>query len=86
MSSSPIPFIGKDECTWRKDNAAIFRSDPSARWFFREHRDELVEAGVVAFIGGRWIVTDPARMTQVVIEIGCADALRIVQKSTATPA
>lgn len=50
-------------------NAHIFPSVASLRWFYRQHRAELIEAGAVVEIGGRLHVNAPIFAAQA-IEIG----------------
>lgn len=81
--SEVIPLWGKDENTWRKRNAHIFRSDESLRWWWRDpaHRNEVIEADVVAVIAGRVHVTDAPRLTELVIGIGQRDARNLATET-----
>lgn len=85
--SEVMQFWGKTEETWRKRHAHMFRSDESLRWWWRDpaHRREVIEAGVVAVIAGRVMVTDPERLAELVIAIGQRDAMALYE-NTATQA
>lgn len=50
-------------------NAHVFGSVPSLNWFIRQHRDELLNAGALVQLAGRWLVDGPV-FTQQVLEIG----------------
>jgi hypothetical protein len=73
-----LPLLGDDADTWRKRNAHLFQSDQSLRWFFRQHKSELVERGGVVMLAGRWVAV-PSVLDALVIELGQAQARRIVR-------
>ena len=55
-------------------NAHVFGSVPSLNWFIRQHRDELLKAGALVQLAGRWLLDGPV-FTQKVIEIGRKTAI-----------
>lgn len=55
--------------TFQLANAHIFPSVASLRWFYRQHRAQLLEAGAVVEIGGRLHVNAPIFAAQA-LEIG----------------
>jgi len=54
---------------FQKANAHVFPSVPSLRWFYRQHRDELVESGAVVELAGRLLINAPV-FAQKAIAIG----------------
>lgn len=54
---------------YQEANAHIFGSVPSLNWFIRQHRSELLQAGALVQLAGRWLVDGPL-FSQKVIEIG----------------
>lgn len=54
---------------YRQSRAHIFRSEQSLQWFIRQRRQQLVEAGALRMIAGRWHVM-PARFDSIVLEAG----------------
>ena len=50
-------------------NAHVFPSVPSLRWFYRQHRAELLEACAVVELAGRLMINAPV-FAQKAIEIG----------------
>lgn len=50
-------------------NAHVFPSVPSLRWFYRQNRAELLEAGAVVELAGRLMINAPV-FAQKAIEIG----------------
>ncbi len=45
--------------TFQTANAHIFPSVPSLRWFYRQHRAELLKAGAIVELAGRLLVDAP---------------------------
>lgn len=41
------------------DGARLFPGLESLRWFIREHRDDLIQAGVMVKIRGQWHMVRP---------------------------
>lgn len=54
---------------YQQANPHIFPSLPSLRWFFRQHRDELIKAQAVVEVAGRSQINVPAFEAKV-MEIG----------------
>ena len=54
---------------YAQERRHLFPSDESIRWFLRQHKPELVEAGALLMVAGRWMA-DPSRFDAKVIEIG----------------
>jgi hypothetical protein len=51
----------------------LFQSPESMRWFLRNHRDELLQAGALLKISGRWMAV-PERFDDVVAAVGLREA------------
>lgn len=66
-------------------NAHVFPSVPSLRWFYRQHRDELLKSGAVIEIAGRLLVNAPV-FTKKAIEIGARVATMRGQSAAEVPA
>ena len=47
-------------------NAHVFPSVPSLRWFYRQHRQELTQAGAVVELAGRLLINAPVFAAQAV--------------------
>lgn len=55
---------------WRQKFAAhVYRTPDSIKWFLRQHRDELIEAGALVAPNGRFLV-QPQRFETAVHQIG----------------
>lgn len=55
---------------WRQRYAAhVYRTPDSIKWFLRQHRDELIEAGALVAPTGRFLV-NPQRFDAAVHKIG----------------
>lgn len=54
---------------FQQDNASIFPSIASLRWFYRTHREELLRAGAVIELAGRLLVNGAVFATKA-LEIG----------------
>jgi hypothetical protein len=55
--------------TYQQQNALLFPTPESWRWFVRQNRAELVEAGALCFVAGRLFVL-PQAFGQAVVNIG----------------
>jgi hypothetical protein len=55
---------------FQKANAHVFPSVPSLRWFYRQHREELLKAGAVVELTGRLLINAPV-FAEKAIAIGC---------------
>lgn len=56
----------------------LFPSIESLRWFVRVNRQNLVQAGALLMIAGRWMV-DPARFDAEVVRVGQRAAGRVAR-------
>jgi hypothetical protein len=64
-SFSPLQDIKQ----FQRANAHVFPSEYSLRWFYRQHRKELIEAGAVVELGGRFLINGPV-FAETAIAIG----------------
>ncbi len=62
-------LFGPEPDSWRVQNAHLFRSDESLRYFLRTHRERLLRDKAISKPAGRWLC-DPVAMTRAVFEIG----------------
>ena len=60
---------------YRAQRAHVFQSDESLRWFLRQNRDALINAGAVVQLGRRCMV-EPERFDAKAFEIGRQAAQR----------
>lgn len=60
---------------YRAGRAYLYPSADSFRWFVRQHREELVQAGALIRPNGRWLVR-PGLFDRVVLEVGARRATR----------
>lgn len=58
-----------------KHYPALFASEPSARWFIRQHRRALEQDGALLFLRGRLQVV-PEKFEQAALRIGAEAAKR----------
>jgi len=58
---------------FQRAHSHIFPSVPSLRWFYRQHRAELVEAHAVVEIAGKLLIDSP-RFAEKALEIGSKTA------------
>ena len=65
----------KGTTSWLEANADIFPSEESLRWFFRQHRQELVETGAVVLVRAAWFA-NPATLRAAVMNIARRAALK----------
>ncbi|MFO0433162.1 MAG: hypothetical protein ACK50G_01595 [bacterium] len=67
-----IPLYGGARCpkgqSWREQNANLFPSDTSLRWFTRQHGRRLVEQGALVKLRDTWLACEPA-MSDAVLAI-----------------
>lgn len=54
---------------YQQANAHVFGSVPSLTWFIRRNRAELIEAGALVQLAGRWLIYGPT-FTSKALEIG----------------
>ena len=76
-TASPLPPLEeyRDLPEIQQQLAEDFRTIDSARWYVRNNRDRLAEAGALILVAGRQKF-HPALFRQVVVETGRAAALR----------
>lgn len=75
-SDELIPLYGERGAdSFRRRNADLFRSEQALRWYWRHNERELVTSGLLLKHQGRWFVRGPARLRQLVLEIGARAAL-----------
>lgn len=55
--------------TYAQERRHLFPTDESIRWFVRRHKLELIQAGALLMVSGRWLA-DPAILDEKVVEIG----------------
>lgn len=68
MMPGALPIMEIEE--WRQRcGAHVYRTPDSLKWFLRQHRDELVEAGALLAPAGRLLV-HPQRFEAAVQQIG----------------
>jgi hypothetical protein len=68
-ASSPAPasFDSLQQLeAFQAANAHVFPSVPSLRWFYRQHRAELLDAGAVVEITGRLLINAPVFAAQAI--------------------
>jgi hypothetical protein len=58
---------------FQRAHSQIFPSVPSLRWFYRQHRAELVDAHAVVEIAGKLLI-DSSRFAEKALEIGARTA------------
>ena len=83
LSSVSTPSLA-NLCTFsefaaRTKTQRVFQSEAAVRWFYREHRAELCEAGAVVDLGGRLWLHIP-RFIAKALEIGARKAAERAQK------
>ena len=83
ISSASTPSLA-NLCTFSEFAArttiqCVFQSEAAVRWFYREHRAELSEAGAVIDLCGRLWLHIP-RFTAKALEIGARKAAARAQK------
>jgi hypothetical protein len=55
--------------SYQQSRAHLFPSEESARWQFRKHKAELIEAGALVMVAGRHLVS-PDSADEVFMTIG----------------
>jgi len=73
-ASAPLHSLQRLEA-FQAANAHVFPSVPSLRWFYRQHRAALLEAGAVVEITGRLLINTRV-FSRVALEIGSRVAAR----------
>ena len=61
--------------SWLEANTDLFPSEESLRWFFRQHRQELVETGAVVLVRAAWFAK-PSTLRAAVMNIARRAALK----------
>ena len=54
---------------YRMSRAQLYPSEQSLRWFLRQNRSELIEAGAITCPTGHWLVV-PEAFDKAALEIG----------------
>ena len=66
-SSLRLPLVLWND--YQRDNAHIFPTPQSWKWFVHQHRAELIEAGALCYVAGRVFVV-PEAFDGTVVKIG----------------
>lgn len=76
-----IPLYSGKRCpagqSWREQNAHLFPTDTSLRWFVRQHQERLVADGALSVLRDTWHAAEPA-MSDAVLAIGRERAAQVV--------
>jgi hypothetical protein len=59
METNPGLAALRRPTEYRSERTRIFPSDGSFEWYSRTHREQLVEAGAMIRVGGKWFVHAP---------------------------
>lgn len=73
-------FDTPDGTSWRQSNPQFFASETALRWFWRQHRREVIERGAVVLLNGKYAAVEP-HMTTVVMEIAQRAARRAIEEA-----
>jgi hypothetical protein len=78
-SRATLPGFLPFPVAWTPGEAQIFASEASARWFMRNHKNELVQAEAIALHAGAWHF-DPVKFAAVARAVALRRARDSVQE------